>query len=115
MTVNIPDTPTTDTPTTDIPKTETPKIETPTTETPVVETPSTGLPITETPSPEATAGACETEFIPGAITSTLREFVGTPSCGYEYLEYALTGGILIILFAFIASVINGFSKVLGAK
>ena len=114
MTVNIPDTPTTEAPITETPTTETPK-----TETPVVETPSTEAPmetpITETPSPEAITGACETEFLPGAITSTLREFVGTPSCGYEYLEYALSGGILIILFAFIATVINGFSKVLGAK
>ena len=95
-------------------------IETPV-ETPVetsVETPTTELPVTEMPVTTFNApsgGACETEMIPGVLTSTIREFIGTMPCGFEYLEYAVSGAIMIILFSFVASFFLGFSKIMGAK
>lgn len=102
MTVQVPETPSV---------TETP---------PVTETPSVTetSPVTETPVTEAVsnvAGACDTEFLPGILTSTIRQFIGTPSCGYEYLEYAFAGAVLIILFTFVASFFMAFSKMFGAK
>lgn len=80
-----------------------------------VETPVTTQ--IETPTTEVlqSSGACDTEFLPGVITSAIREFMGTPSCGYEYLEYAFAGAVMLILFAFVASFFMGFSKMMGAK
>jgi hypothetical protein len=98
MTVQIPETPSVET------------VEEVPTEVTPVETPSTDIQTFNAPS-----ASCETAFEPGVITSSIREFIGTPSCGYEYLEYALAGGVMIILFAFVASFFMGFSKLLGAK
>lgn len=99
-------------------ETPTAPVETPTApvETPTVTVETPTAPV-ETHSVQVlpSSGACETSFDPGAITSTIREFIGTPSCGYEYLEYAFAGGVMLILFAFVTSFFIGFSKMMGAK
>ena len=93
---------------------ETPETPVETPETPVetpVETPETPV---ETPELFADS-ACVSSFEPGALMSALREMIGTPSCGFEYLEYGVAGAIFIILFSVIVSVFNSFSKLLGAR
>lgn len=58
---------------------------------------------------------CPTEMAPGALTGLLREMIGTPSCGFEFIEYAVAGSIFVILIALVANVFVGFSKLLGAR
>ncbi|MGN7119052.1 hypothetical protein ACTHQ8_22690 [Lysinibacillus odysseyi] len=77
-------------------------VETPV-ETPVVETPAV--------TPEVVVDQWEG----GLMTSAIRSMIGTPPPGFEYIEYAVGAGIYIILFAIIAGVFIGFSKILGAK
>lgn len=73
----------------------------------------------ETPVDDLTsvmsADYCPSEFDPGVLVSTLRNMVGTPSCGFEYLEYGFAAALFVILFALVASVFVGFSKLLGAR
>ncbi|MGE7984726.1 hypothetical protein [Solibacillus sp. NPDC093137] len=70
----------------------------------VVETPEQVEPVTEV-----------IEWSGGLMTSAIRNMIGTPPPGFEFVEYAVGGAIFIILFALIASVVVGFSKILGAK
>lgn len=77
-------------------------------ETPI-ETPDTNI------DAVVSADYCPSEFDPGVLVGTLRQMVGTPSCGFEYLEYGVAAALFVILFALVASVFVGFSKLLGAR
>lgn len=55
------------------------------------------------------------EWTGGIMTGAIRNMIGTPPPGFEFVEYAVGGAIFIILFALIASVFVGFSKILGAR
>ena len=55
------------------------------------------------------------EFEGGALTGAIRSMVGIPPVGFEWIEYAIGASFFIILFALVASVFVGFSKVLGAR
>lgn len=55
------------------------------------------------------------EFQGGHLTSAIRSMVGVPPVGFEWVEYAVGASFFIILFALVASVFVGFSKVLGAR
>lgn len=96
---------------------ETP-LETPV-ETPVeipVETPvETPVESVGVPGANFSSDYCPSEFDPGVMVGTLRQMVGTPSCGFEYLEYGFAAALFVILFALVASVFIGFSKLLGAR
>lgn len=81
-------------------------VETPPVETPPVETPAV--------TPEQ-IGEVVDRWEGGMMTGAIRNMIGTPPPGFEFIEYAIGGAIFILLFALIASVVVGFSKVLGAK
>lgn len=70
--------------------------------------------VIETVPPEETT-ILVSDFQGGALTTVIRSMVGTPPEGFEYIEYAVGAAIFMILFALIASVIVGFSKMFGAK
>ena len=55
------------------------------------------------------------EWTGGLMTDAIRSMIGTPPPGFEFVEYAVGGAIFIILFALIATVLVGFSKILGAR
>lgn len=57
----------------------------------------------------------QNEWTGGVMTGTIRNMIGTPPPGFEFVEYAVGGAIFIILFALIATVFVGFSKMLGAR
>lgn len=57
----------------------------------------------------------ESEFQGGIMTSAIRNMVGIPPKGFEFVEYAVGAAFFIILVAIVASVFVGFSKMLGAK
>ena len=57
----------------------------------------------------------ESEFQGGVLTGAIRNMVGIPPKGFEFIEYAVGAAFLIILIAIVASVFVGFSKMLGAK
>ena len=51
----------------------------------------------------------------GLMTGAIRNMIGTPPSGFEFIEYAVGAAFFIILIAIVASVFVGFSKMLGAK
>ena len=57
----------------------------------------------------------ESEFQGGIMTGAIRNMVGIPPKGFEFIEYAVGAAFFIILIALVASVFVGFSKLLGAK
>lgn len=73
----------------------------------------------ETPEQVETVPVETLEYIPewtgGLMTDAIRSMIGTPPAGFEFVEYAVGGAIFIILFALIATVFVGFSKMLGAR
>ena len=64
---------------------------------------------------EPTVIILESEFQGGLMTGAIRNMVGIPPKGFEFIEYAVGAAMYIILFAMVVSVFVGFSKVLGAR
>ena len=67
------------------------------------------------PVAEQTVIILESEFQGGLMTGAIRQMVGLPPKGFEFIEYAVGSAMYIILFAIVVSVFIGFSKMLGAR
>lgn len=80
-----------------------------------VETPPVETPPVETPAVTPDIGEVVDQWSGGLMTGAIRNMIGTPPAGFEWLEYAIGAGIFTLLFAIVASVFVGFSKFLGAK
>ena len=73
------------------------------------------VPVENVVDPVSPLAYQESQFEGGFMTDAIRSMIGTPPAGFEFVEYALAGAIFIILFAIVASVFVGFSKMFGAR